>query len=141
MSRVWASLFGLPLVGFESEARNSITKMAARTWRTWRKLAPANLLMDLPTLVTIRTFMCTPVRDRLIATFRTKPKREQKPKMKELPWKKTVVKPRDDVYFLYDQDPPSHTFKDALDALRAYAFFEETVRLNLRLNMNEKKVF
>ncbi|XP_065063119.1 large ribosomal subunit protein uL1-like [Rhopilema esculentum] len=114
--------------------------MAARTWRSWRKLAPANRIMDLPTLVTMRTFMCTPVRDKLIATFRTKPKKEQRPKMKELPWKKAVVKPRDDVYFLYDQDPPSHTFKDALDALRAYAFFEETVRLNLRLNMNEKKI-
>ena len=58
-----------------------------------------------------------------------------------MPWRKVVEKPRDDVYFLKDQDPPSHNFQEALDVLRAYAFTDETVVVHLKLNvLKEKKV-
>ena len=58
-----------------------------------------------------------------------------------MPWKKVVEKPRDDVYFLKDQDPPAHNFQDALDVLRAYAFTDEAVVVHLTLNvLKEKKV-
>ena len=91
--------------------------------------------------ITIRSFSCTPVCERLIRTFREKPKPE-KPGPKYVPYEEKVeVRPRDDVYFIRDQDPPSHSFKEALDVLRAYAFYEETVRVNLRLNIDEGKVF
>ena len=94
-----------------------------------------------PQKIIIRSFTCTPVCGRLIKTFRWRPKPDRRPE-KYVPYqeKKAEVKARDDVYFLKEQDPPSHTFKEALEVLRAYAFHEETVRVNLRLDMKEKKV-
>ena len=90
--------------------------------------------------VFVRPFACTSICQKLIKTFRQKPKPDRTPQ-KYVPYQgKTEVRPRDDVYFLQSQDPPSHTFKEALDVLRAYSFYEETVRVNLRLDMNEKKV-
>jgi len=98
------------------------------------------LSLVFPRKVAVRSFHCTPICERLIRTFREKPRPDNRP-VKYVPYQgKTEVKPRDDVYFLRSQDPPSHTFKEALDVLRAYAFYEETVRVNLRLDMKEKKI-
>ena len=57
------------------------------------------------------------------------------------PRKKAVEKPRDDVYFLADQEPPKHNFTEALEVLRAYAFTDEAVAVSLLLNMKMKKVW
>lgn len=105
--------------------------------RSWKLL---NRSCFIPQKVVVRSFYCTQIYERLIRTFREKPKPDRRPE-KYVPYQgKVEVKPRDDVYFLHAQDPPSHTFKEALDVLRAYSFEEETVRVHLRLDMNEKKV-
>lgn len=48
----------------------------------------------------------------------------------------------DNVYLLNNRPPPLHSFREALDVLRAYAIsnLDETVELHLKLNMGEKKV-
>ena len=48
----------------------------------------------------------------------------------------------DNVYLLNHRPPPSHTFNEALDVLRAYAIskLDETLELHLKINMGEKKV-
>ena len=105
--------------------------------RSWKLL---KLSCFIPQKAVVRSFSCTQINERLIRTFKEKPKPVRMPE-KYVPYQgKVEIKPRDDVYFLYSQDPPSHTFKEALDVLRAYSFAEETVTVNLRLDMTEKKV-
>ncbi len=48
---------------------------------------------------------------------------------------------RDDVYFLKDQDPPKHSFQEAIEGLRAYAFTDENVALSILLDNKIKKVW
>lgn len=51
-------------------------------------------------------------------------------------------KRNDDVFLLNYRTPPSHTFTDAMSALRAYAINGErqTVELQMKINMGENKV-
>ena len=126
-------MLNLPPLDTEAEP---LVKMAAT--KVALELLKQSLVV--PHKVAVRSFHCTPICERLIRTFREKPRPDNRP-VKYVPYQgKTEVKPRDDVYFLRSQDPPSHTFQEALDVLRAYAFHEETVRVNLRLDMKEKKV-
>lgn len=47
---------------------------------------------------------------------------------------------RDDVYFVADQIPPTHSLSDAVDCLRAYSLFgAEPIDILLKVNMGEKK--
>jgi len=51
-------------------------------------------------------------------------------------------KHQDDVFLLNYRAPPSHTFAEALSALRAYAItnIDQTVELHIKINMGDKKV-
>ena len=51
-------------------------------------------------------------------------------------------KRNDDVFLLNYRTPPSHTFTDAMSALRAYAIngVRQTVELQMKINMGENKV-
>ncbi|CAH3149288.1 unnamed protein product [Porites lobata] len=50
-------------------------------------------------------------------------------------------KHQDDVFLLNYRAPPSHTFAEALSALRAYAItnIDQTVELHIKINMGDKK--
>ena len=51
-------------------------------------------------------------------------------------------KHQDDIFLLNYRAPPSHTFAEALSALRAYAItnIDQTVELHIKINMGDKKV-
>ena len=51
-------------------------------------------------------------------------------------------KHQDDVFLLNYRAPPSHTFAEAMSALRAYAItnMDQTVELHMKINMGDKKV-
>lgn len=48
---------------------------------------------------------------------------------------------QDDVYLLNYRDPPSHSFTEAMSALRAYAItnVDQTVELHIKINMGDNK--
>lgn len=51
-------------------------------------------------------------------------------------------KHQDDVFLLNYRAPPSHTFSEAMSALRAYAISgdRQTVELHMKIDMGENKV-
>eukprot|EP00794_Sanderia_malayensis_P011914 gene11914-13148_t len=79
---------------------------------------------------------------RYVATRRKTMEKGFKPKtlLRGKQVKKVVEKPRDDVYFLNEQDPPKHSFQEAIEGLRAYAFTDENVALALLLDHKIKKI-